>query len=119
MRNQLKTIIITLLFIFVAMSSCSKDNLDQEDALKQLYKTYKNGHISECMYNGQKVYSAGINAYDAGSAIYDKDGNQIADCNFAWGIPDEMCKKLEGCEEIYCIKDNIWGHPPIDKYNLD
>ena len=101
---------------FLSLNSCKKDK--HEKILKELYKTYENGVISECSYNGETGYSAGLNAYDAGSAVYDEDGNQIGSCNFAWGSVDSICNQLEDCEVVYRIEDNIWGQPAVDKYGI-
>lgn len=109
---------ITATGIILTLNSCKKDDFEKENTLHNLYKSYKNGEINECYYNGDLVYSAGLNAYDAGGTIYDKEGNQIGTCNYAWGQPDEICEKLEDCETIYRIKDNIWGQPEVDKYGL-
>ena len=74
--------LITLFFI--GLAGCKKDNCIYESTLIKLYKAYKNGEISECKHNGQTVYCAVLNAYDAGSNIYHKDGKLIGTCNFAW-----------------------------------
>lgn len=110
------TFIITGLILLTI--SCKKDDFENKKTLRKLYKTYKNGEISECHFNGDIVYSAGLNAYDAGGAIYDKKGIQIGTCNYAWGLADEICGKLEECEAIYRVDDNIWGQPAVDKYGL-
>jgi len=102
----------------IALSGCKKDNFENASTLRKLYKNYKNGSIDECRHNGQTVYIAGINAVDAGSSVYDKDGKQIGTCNFAWGQPDAICGQLTDCETIYRVKDNIWGQPAVDKYGL-
>jgi hypothetical protein len=111
---------LKLLFLFLllaALTACHKD-ADNWHTLKDLYDSYKDGKISECMYNGNKVYSCAINAYDAGSVIYNEDGDQIAICNYAWGGVDAMCDDLTNCEVIYCCEDNIWGEQQVDKYGL-
>jgi len=120
MKNQIKlfTLLTLILILSIGISSCKKDDFENKQTLKKLYKTYKNGEISECKYNGQTVYSAGLNAYDAGGAVYDKDGKQIGTCNYAWGQPDPICGQLTDCETIYRVKDNIWGQPAVDKYEL-
>jgi len=63
--------------------------------LRQLYHEYKNGSISECYFEGELVYIAGENWADAPSFIYDEDGNEIAECNYAWRQVDEMCGELK------------------------
>lgn len=112
--------IITLLTIVTAvtMTNCNKNKPDNWHTLKKLHKTYKNGEISECSYNDETVYSAAINAYDAGNAVYDKDGKQIGTCNYNSGSVDAICGQLQGCEVIYRVDNNIWGQPAVDKYGL-
>jgi hypothetical protein len=107
-----------LIFIIALIFSCNKKD-DNIKTIKNLHKTYKDGEISECTHNGETVYSCGINAYDAGSVVYDKDGEIIGSCNYAWGTVDPICGELEDCEVIYRVKDNIWGQPHVDKYGLD
>lgn len=99
-------------------STSENSGLANGKTLEKLYKAYENGAISECKYNGQTVYSAALNVYDAGSRIYDKEGNAIGSCNYAWGNVDSICSQLMDCEVIYRVKDNIWGQPPVDKYGL-
>ncbi|NOQ72275.1 MAG: hypothetical protein GQ574_09755 [Crocinitomix sp.] len=109
---------ILSLFLFMALAfSCNKKN-DNINTIKKLHKTYKNGEISECTYEDETVYSCGINAYDAGGVIYDKDGEIIGSCNYAWGTPDTICGELEDCTVIYRVADNIWGQAHVDKYDL-
>jgi hypothetical protein len=108
--------LFALVMLLVGMAGCQKDS--HRYVLRQLYKKYKNGEISECRWHGQLVYSGGINAYDAGSAIYDEHGNEIGRCNYAWGSVDSICYQLENCETVYRVKDNIWGKPPVNKYKL-
>lgn len=104
--------------MFIVILSCKKDNIENKQTLDQLYRIYKSGEISECKFNGQTVYSAGLNAGDAGTVIYDKDGKQIGACNYAWGNVDTICNQLTTCEVIYRVNDNIWGQPAVDKYSL-
>lgn len=107
-----------LILAFSTLSiSCKKNN--QKDAtLNELYKLYKDGKIEECKYNGKTVFSGSINAFDAGSTIYDLKGDIIGNCNYAWGGVDAICNQLNSCQTVYCIKDNIWGQPAKNKYHL-
>ncbi len=110
-------ILICLSLLLVLAMSCNKKN-DNIGTIKKLHKTYKNGEISECTHDGETVYSCGINAYDAGGTVYNKDGEIIGSCNYAWSTPDPICGELEDCEVIYRVDDNIWGQPHVDKYDL-
>ncbi len=113
------TVLTWTTMLILGVTCTEKGAFENEKTLKQLYETYKDGQISECKYNGKRVYSACLNAYDAGSVIYDKDGKQIGRCNYAWGKEvDSICKQLTDNEVIYRVKDNIWGLPAVDKYGL-
>ena len=118
MKRQFKLLTILTLILTIGISSCKKNDFENKQTIKKLYKTYKNGQISECKHNGETVYSAGLNAADAGGVVFDKDGKQIGTCNFGWGQPDSICGQLTDCEIIYRVKNNIWGQPPVDKYGL-
>jgi hypothetical protein len=114
-----KLILLTMtVLLSIGILSCDKNNIENKKTLRKLYKMYKNGEIDECKYNGQIVYCAGLNAYDAGSVIYDKDSKQIGSCNYAWGNVDTICAQLKNCKVIYRVKNNILGEPAVDKYGL-
>ena len=106
-----------LLFIgfLLVFMGCHKD-VPNYKTLKELAKTA--GMISECQLNGETVYDVSLNAYDAGSVIYNTDGEVLGTCNYAWGIPDPICAQMSGCKIIYCVEDNIWGEPAVDVYGL-
>ncbi len=109
---------IVVVMLFARNTGCrDKQNSDKE-VIKKLYEEYSFGQIEACTFNNQKVYHAGINAFDAGSKVYDEKGNTIATCNFATRMVDEACEKLEDCETIYRCENHISGNPPVDKYNL-
>jgi len=101
----------------------NKENIEFEhtedlQTLKKLYGFFKNGEIIECKLNGQTVYYAGLNAHDAGGTIFDKDGEIIGGCSYAWGNVDAICEQLTEHNAIYRIVNNIWGLPAADKYGL-
>ncbi|MCG8577023.1 MAG: hypothetical protein MI810_19235 [Flavobacteriales bacterium] len=96
--------------------SCKKS--DEHKTVEELYNTYKYGRISECKHDGETVFSAEMNAYDAPTVVYDAEGNQIGNCNYAWGSVDSICNELEDCEVVYRVEDNIWGQEAVDKYEL-
>lgn len=104
--------------LFLNCLSCSKDIIENKKTLNKLYEMFKEGSISICQYNGQTVYSAAHNAYDAGASIFDKDGNLIGGCNYAWGKPDPICSQVTNCKTIYMVKDNIWGQPAVNLFKL-
>lgn len=114
---------IKFIFYFALLASslafCKKNNVDDWKTIKKLYQTYKNGEISECKLNGVKYFVAGLNAFDAGAYIYDKDGNKVASCNYAFGEVDSICGKLQECEVVYREKNHISGQAPVDKYKLN
>lgn len=115
-KNIFLWAVFTGITLLMLGTTCMKENDKEENnTLKQLYRLYKNGQISRCKYNGDTVYCAERNAYDAGSVIYDKKGNKVGTCCYAWGKPDTICRQLTECETIYRVKDNIWGEPPVNK----
>lgn len=120
MKNINKCFRILTMMVLIAMTftSCTKVQYENKQTIKSLYKIYKDGEISECKHNGKTVYSAYYNYYDGGGAVYDKDGVQIGNCNYAWSQPDPICEELTECEVIYRVKDHIGGKPAVDKYNL-
>lgn len=104
--------------LLIGISGCDRDNFENKQTLQKLYKLYKDGEISECKLDGETVYCGSTQVYDGGSEIYDRDGNQIGYCSYAWSTPDPICSDLTDCESIYCVEDNIWGRPAVDKYGL-
>lgn len=115
---KFKLSIFLSLFLFVIAYGCKKSDLKNKEVLEKLYEIYQNGEITECKYNGQIVYTAGLNVYDAGSVIYDQDGKRIANCNYSWQKPEAICGQLSDCETVYRVEDNIWGLPGVNKYRL-
>jgi|APDOM4702015191_1054821.scaffolds.fasta_scaffold34105_3 hypothetical protein len=110
-----------IVMLSTATISCNNDGLDPKpnyDVLKKLYTTYKDGEISIGKYNNEVVYVAGINAFDAGSVIYDKNGDKIGECNFAWGSVSPICGKITDQEVVYRCKNHITGMPPADRFGL-
>ena len=120
MKKKISKLFFLTMIVLLTMGvhSCNKNNIENKETLKKLYEEYKDGEIDECKYKGETVYCAGINAYDAPSYIYDKEGNQIGCCNYGWGGVDDICRQLTNCEVIYRVKNSIWGGPAVDKYNL-
>lgn len=116
---KIKSILLSILVIggLLASPSCKKEHLNQR-TVKKLYKIYENGEISECQHKGKTVFIAGLNAYDAGSSVYDDKGEPIGSCNWAWGNIDPICGEAEDCEVVYRVADNIWGQPAVDKYGI-
>lgn len=111
--------IFYLALLASSFAFCKKNNVDDWKTIKKLYRTYKNGEISECKLNGEKHFVAGMNAYDAGAYVYNKDGNKVGSCNYAWGDVDSICSKLQECEVVYREANHISGQPAVDKYNLN
>ena len=118
-RTIKKLILLTMTVILsVGVYSCGKNDFENKKTIKKLYKMYKNGDISECKHNGETVYCAGINAYDAEGIIYDKNGKQIGCCNYFANIVDPICNQLTDCKIIYRVANNIQGEPAVDIYGL-
>jgi len=113
-----KILAISAITILVVLFSC-KEKVEITDGLRKVYtQSFMVGEIDECRYQGELVYIADPNAYDAGSGVFDKEGNPIGTCNYAWGPIDSLCSQLKDCKVIYRVKDHISGEPPVDKYGL-
>lgn len=84
-----------------------------------LYATYKNGQISECLYNGSVVYSAGMNVYDGGGVIVDAQGNTIDTIIGMNGRSENgIAEKITNCTRTYVVEGNIWGFPAVNSLGL-
>ncbi len=59
------------------------------------------------------------NAYDAGSVIYNKNGEIIGACNYAYGQVARICGKLQNVVVVYSCENHITGELFVDKYGLD
>ena len=94
--NKVTITVFLILFSVLLFSVSCKERNQKIDTLKELYKIYSNGEIDECSLNGQTVFTCGINAYDAGSTIYDLNGNVIGNCDYAWGGVDTVCFEVTG-----------------------
>lgn len=115
---KVTSILLSIVATSFILLACKKYKVDNWSTLKKLYKEYKQGEISECKLNNEKVFVAGINGYDAGSYIYNAKGDKIGSCNDAWGIRDSICNQLKNCEVVYRVKNNIWGQAAVDKHKL-
>ncbi|MNE59762.1 hypothetical protein D3C87_21230 [compost metagenome] len=111
-------LLLSLATILFVNTSCKKKKVENWETMKKLYKTYKNGEISQCKYNDETVFTAQLNAYDAETVVFDKNGKKIGSCNYGWGSVDPICNELKSCEAIYRVDKNIWGLPAVDKYDL-
>lgn len=108
-----------ILLLLFAFQSCEKSGNGRTKGLKKIHEIFVNGQISECELNKELVYLGVHNNKEGYNTIYDVNGDQIAGCY--WGCfsqPDSRCNELKDCELIYCIPNNIWGHPAKDSYNL-
>jgi hypothetical protein len=114
--NSLLAVSAALAFLFAA-TSCEREDIENRRTIKDIYKSHKGGAIWECSLNGETVYKAEMNATDIGSQIYNSEGEQIGYCS--WSHTDSICADLTDCECFYMGEDNIWGYPPVDKYNLE
>ena len=114
MKKIISLLALMIIGCLSTLASCKKEKLDNKKTLKVLYKTYEDGKISKCHHNGKTIYVGELNAYDAGSSVYDKDGHQIGSCNYAWGQIDPICHELQDCLVIYRVEDNIWGQSAVD-----
>ncbi|WP_199117412.1 hypothetical protein [Pedobacter sp. ASV28] len=116
--NHILFLTMMMIILSIGFSGCKKNDHQKRKTLEKIYVFYKDGKIGECKYNGQTVYSAILNAYDANGQIYNKNGDVIGSCNYAWGKADDICKQITDCKSIYVVEDNIWREPAINKYNL-
>ncbi len=118
MKRLFQILFLVTVSVLFMNTGCSKKNVDNESTLARLYSQYKNGQIDECNWNGKKVYSAGLNAYDAGTEIYDEAGVKIGACYYATNQVDAVCKELSDCETVYRCDNHITREPAVDKYDL-
>ena len=98
----------------LASKEQSNDFIDE--GLLTAHQSYANGVISECTENGNKYYSAGLNAYDGGGKTFDVNGNVVGEYQGFSGVYTGI--NPQNCEKIYSVYPNIWGYPSINKYNL-
>lgn len=110
--------LLILAILTFTFSSCSKEENTSQDTVRQLHKNYSDGEISECHLNGELVFSAVLDAHDAGTQIFNSEGEQIGNCNYAWNKVDTICEELTDCKVVYRSEDNIWGRPAVNTYNL-
>jgi hypothetical protein len=122
MKKFLVTALSLFCFFLFSAGSCSekekKEAVKENPVLKALFEKYRVGQIEECTFNGKTVYHGSINAYDAGSEIYDQDGKSIGVCNYATRMVDAPCEQLTECEAVYRCEKHISGKPAVDKYGL-
>jgi hypothetical protein len=87
--------------------------VDPKAVREKLYNQYKNGEIEQCMYQEKTVYRCSRNAPDAGSEVYDHQGNQMGKCYYSTRQVDPVCKEATDCKVIYRVAKNIWGKPEV------
>ena len=119
MKKHRQYLLMLPLVGIAAWVGCKKDTTSTPQVVKDLYATYQNGEISEARLDGQTVYVAGFNAADAGTEIYNKNGENIGTCNYAYGQVDAICSQLQNEQVVYRCKKHITGKPYIDTYGLD
>jgi len=107
-----------LFFLLAFGSACRKDHAVNRMVLLKLHREYRSGEISTGFWQGNRVYVCALNAYDAGSTVYNEKGSEIGSCNYAWGSVDPVCEQVSGAEVIYRVYPNIWGKPRVNRYRL-
>lgn len=116
----MRTLVAVSAMLLLTSQKCSEEQKKTDNpVLMQLFEKYEFGQIEECMFEGRRVYHASINAFDAGSEIYDEHGNSIASCNYMTKQVGAACEQLQQCETIYRCNKHMSGEPPVDKYGLD
>jgi hypothetical protein len=96
-----------------AVTEPAPSDNDPRMVLQELANNYKNGEISRCTYQGATVYLCARNAPDAGSEVFDINGNKIGVCYYSTNRVDPVCKDAQGCKVIYRVSPNIWGKPGV------
>jgi hypothetical protein len=113
------TLIFFLAFVYIVfINSCKKNEVENMDTLKSLYKAYNYGEIDEGQLDGKIVFCGSINRWDSSVQIYSNEGVLLGVCSYQWGPVDPICNKLTNTKVIYRCKDHISGLPPIDIFNL-
>lgn len=87
--------------------------LSPEEVEQKLHAQYQNGEIDKCMWKDKATYRCSRNAPDAGSEVYDHQGNRIGRCYYSTRQVDALCEELMDCKTIYRVAKNIWGKPEV------
>lgn len=106
------------MLLLLLATSCKKEVSQKSIVLKELYFQFKDGEIIQAKYKGETVYLTGLNLYDAGTSLYDQNGNIIGGCNYAYSLLDPICYELTDVKDIYRCKNHITGKPAVDRYKL-
>lgn len=109
---------VTAVLAFTAGCRQQKAAHGPDAVLRKLYDEYKFGQIEKCEWRKSVVYHAGINAFDAGSQVYDERGKPIGVCNYMTNMVDSVCGQLSDCDVIYRCDKHISGEPPVNKLGL-
>ena len=91
--------------------------------LKDIVSEFPDSYISECKYNGQKLFHVsrdkvvnGSHLVGGASTIFSLDGKQIASCPVHPDAP-KICNAEMSCVSVYGTK-NGWEGIDVDIYNL-
>ena len=116
------TLLGALLLLMVLMYACKSapvtppaDHVPTEQqVLQKLYDEYTSGEIQRCKYQGSTIYKCSRNAPDAGSEIFNEQGDKIGGCYYSTRQLHPACEGATDCKVIYRVAKNIWGKPGVD-----
>ena len=87
--------------------------LPAKEVERKLVAQYERGEVEKCLREGVVFYKCSRNAYDAGSEVFDSQGNRVGRCYPSTRIIDPICEQITDCKTIYRIAKNIWGKPEV------
>ena len=106
---------LSILFVFFTLVSCKKHS-SHLPLLKNMANKY--AMITSCELYGETAFKGRLNTTNSPEFVYNTQGELICECDWSNGNTNTTCLDILKSKVIYCQKDNVWGHPEKDVYNL-